>query len=206
MFLTCWRNFCLLLMENFEERIEKELGVYSLPKETLDSIRSITEFKKFKKKEILIREGEYQSKFFFLASGIARAYVVSDNGKEFTRLLYKGPTEIAAIRALTTNEVSFANVDCLTKCEVFFGDFNEFMNLTKKNIDISNIYARMLEKSLLRLEDRVHELSLTAIEKYKLLQKQIPEIDNLIPQYQIASYLNITNVQLSRIRSKMLKS
>ena len=46
-------------------------------------------------------------------------------------------------------------------------------------------------------------LSKDARTRYLELRNLIPQIDNLIPQYQIASFLNITPVQLSRIRSEI---
>jgi hypothetical protein len=47
----------------------------------------------------------------------------------------------------------------------------------------------------------VYDLSvLNSTERYIKLKKEIPDIENLIPQYHIASYLNITPTQLSRIR------
>ena len=46
-------------------------------------------------------------------------------------------------------------------------------------------------------------LCLNESERYEILKKRIPDIDNLIPQDQIASYLNITPVQLSRLRREM---
>jgi hypothetical protein len=46
---------------------------------------------------------------------------------------------------------------------------------------------------------------LNGTERYLKLKKQISGIENLIPQYHIASFLNITPVQLSRIRKDLLK-
>ena len=46
-------------------------------------------------------------------------------------------------------------------------------------------------------------MSLNATERYLNLRKRIPNIDELIPQFQIASFLNITPVQLSRVRKKL---
>jgi hypothetical protein len=55
----------------------------------------------------------------------------------------------------------------------------------------------------MKYEKRLVELiSQNAKERYSALQKQIPEVDELIPQFHIASYLGITPVQLSRIRKK----
>lgn len=179
-------------------------NVYKVPEETLISIQKNLELKRFSKKELFIKEGEYQKKFFFLTSGIARAYIVDENGKEFTRSLFTPPTAMASIKALKTEAESKVNFDCLTDCEMYVGDYDEFIKLTQTNIKISNLYSKMLEKAYLKIEERVYELTLNAQEKYLNLKKRIPEIENLIPQYQIATYLNITNVQLSRIRKKML--
>lgn len=192
-------------MKDIDYSFQDVSSIYELPKETLDILRSKTEFTKFKKKERFVKKGEFQTKFFFLVSGIARAFKTDENGKEFTHSLLTPPTAIVSLHSITTNTKTTFSYDCLTDCEMFVGDYNEFIELTKTNIAISNIYSKMLEKAFFRLEKRVFELSLGAKEKYELLRKRIPNIDNLIPQYQIAAYLNITNVQLSRIRAKMHK-
>ena len=53
-------------------------------------------------------------------------------------------------------------------------------------------------------EERSLELmSMDATERYLKLRERIPHIDDLIPQFQIASFLSITPVQLSRIRKNL---
>ena len=79
-----------------------------------------------------------------------------------------------------------------------------FKKLCKKDINISNLYAKVLEYTFIAYEDRNLDLMiLSGTKRYLKLRRQIPEIDELIPQYQIASYLNITPVQLSRIRKSL---
>lgn len=192
-------------MEDIDYSFQDASSIYELPKETLEAIRSKTKFEKFKKNECFIKKGEFQKKFFFLVSGIARAYKTDENGKEFTHSLYTPPTAVVSLRSIKTNTKSTFSYDCLTDCEMFVGDYLDFIELTKTNLVISNTYSKMLEKALFHMEERVNELSLSAKEKYELLRKRISNIDNLIPQYQIAAYLNITNVQLSRVRAKMHK-
>ena len=70
--------------------------------------------------------------------------------------------------------------------------------------DLSLLHSQALERSFIRTEERIYELSvLNSTERYLKLKKDIPNIDNLITQYHIAAYLNITPVQLSRIRKKL---
>ena len=41
-----------------------------------------------------------------------------------------------------------------------------------------------------------------ASERYASFRQEYPDLENQIPQYQVASYLGITPTQLSRIRAK----
>lgn len=156
------------------------------------------------KKEVIVEKGEFQNHFFFLKKGIARAFIIDDNGKEFTRSFFTKDMPIAPLRAILTGSKTNLIFDCLTDCEVYYGNFYDLFEETKTDLKAANIYNRILEYAFLKMEHRVFELTLSAKDKYESLKLHIPEIDNLIPQYQIASYLNITNVQLSRIRKKML--
>lgn len=187
-------------MTEYEKSLIDDSIRYDLPLELVKVMDKRTVFKKLKKKTVFIEAGEYQENFFYLTKGIARAYIVGKNGKEFTRTLFATQIPIVSIKAFLTNSVSSVNYDCLTNCEMFIGNFNEFIELTKTNLTIANIYSKMLEQALANIEDRAYELSLPAKEKYESLKRRIPNIDNLIPQYQIASYLGVTPVQLSRIR------
>ena len=64
----------------------------------------------------------------------------------------------------------------------------------------------MMESSYLKAESIILDISTNnATERYLILKEMIPNIDNLIAQRYIASYLNVSPVQLSRIKKKLLK-
>lgn len=191
-------------MNEIDKFTKSQSIAYNIPEDILNIFASRTKLIKLKKKEVFVKEGEHQKKFFFLISGIARAYIIDDSGREFTRTLFTAPAAIAPVKALKTKEETIVNFDCLTDCEMYVGNYHDFIKLTRTNIQIANLYNDMLEEAYLRIEERIYELTLSAQEKYEKLKERIPQIDNLIPQYQIATYLAITNVQLSRVRKKML--
>jgi muramidase (phage lysozyme) len=56
-----------------------------------------------------------------------------------------------------------------------------------------------------KFEKELQLLTMTAAERYQLLQKQYPELQQLVPSYHIASYLGITPISLSRIRAQKNK-
>lgn len=191
-------------MKNFIEALNQ---LYPLSKESLKEYEALLELIKLKKKDKIANLGEIPTKFFILKSGVVRSYVTDEKGREFIRSLYIPSKAVGAFSALILNKPSDIIYDCLTDCELYVGDFKKFKNIASKNIEFANLYNTVLERIFIRMEKRILELSiLDAKQRYLKLKKHIPEIENLIPQYHIASYLNITPVQLSRIRKDLYKT
>lgn len=181
-----------------------ELFVPNISEDLLDLFSTLVEVKHFKKGEFIIKEGQIPSNFYILKSGVIRSYVVDQKGKEHIRTLYVPITTSGALSALIKKAPANATYECLTDCEILVGNYFEFLALTHKNHELSLFYIKVLEHVFIRTENRVYDLSvLDATERYLKLKERMPDIDNLIPQYHIAAYLNITPVQLSRIRKEI---
>lgn len=77
----------------------------------------------------------------------------------------------------------------------------------KNNQDIERLARKLAELFFVQKEQReIDIVLLDADKRYLLFQKEFPGLENMIPQYHIASYLGITPTQLSRIRKKIVKS
>lgn len=158
----------------------------------------------YEKGQVIAHLGEIPTDFYVLKSGIVRSYITNDKGKEFIRTFFVPVASTGSFSALILERPSRLTYDCLTNCEIYSGNFKAFKKLAAENLDVSRMYSAVLERIFIRMEKRIFELSvLDATKRYLNLKKEIPDIDNLIPQYHIASYLNITPVQLSRIRKSL---
>ncbi|MCG1035569.1 Crp/Fnr family transcriptional regulator [Polaribacter sargassicola] len=178
--------------------------LHKLPKESHQKFLALAELKKFPNKTILSKFNEVPSEFYIIKSGIIRSYYQDNNGKEYIRSLFTTYTAIGAIGSLITNEPSKLAYQCLTDCEVYIINFKKLKQLVLVDNNISIMYSNALENTLLIFEKKIYNLTLNdATERYLALKKEIPDIENLIPQYHIAAYLNISAVQLSRIRKKL---
>jgi CRP-like cAMP-binding protein len=156
------------------------------------------------KKETFVSVGDLPTKFYVLKKGVARAFVEDEKGKEYIRTLFVPVSTTGSLTSLITKEPSASSYDCLTDCEFLEGDYYKFIELTKQSHELALFHAKILENIFLKVVYRINELTtLNATERYLKLKKEIPEVENLIPQYHIASYLNITAVQLSRIRKEL---
>ncbi|WP_299665155.1 Crp/Fnr family transcriptional regulator [uncultured Polaribacter sp.] len=178
-----------------------------LDQESADKLIDLVTIKNFNKNDFLAKKNKKQVDFFILKSGIVRSYYSDEDGKVHIRNFFTTLKTSGDIGALITNKPSKLYYDCLTDCEVYAINFKDFINLVNSNHNFSKLYNTMLTNIVLVLQSKVYDLSvLNGTERYLKLRKEIPELENLIPQYHIASYLNITPVQLSRIRRDLSKN
>ena len=179
-------------------------SLVDLSEETFNKLNSLAKFKRIKANTVLNRIGETPTKYYFLVSGLISAHLDSESGKVFTKKIFSPVSFVASFTALINKEPSKLTYETLTDCKIYEFDYRKMMELCKSDITISLLYARILEQVFIGYEKRSLELmSMDATQRYLKLRKQIPNIDDLIAQFQIASYLSITPVQLSRIRKKL---
>ncbi|ANW95146.1 hypothetical protein AXE80_02080 [Wenyingzhuangia fucanilytica] len=191
-------------METFLKFIN---NIHPLPEEILKAFFDLAKVKSYKSGEHLCEIGNVNNKLFFVIEGITRTYMkTSSDSREINKsiaapgqlagslksAIQKSPALIAC-QALTDAVVMEISVDDLATLRKIYPEFGEFMYKT-----VEREYTQ-LEESLIDL------LSKNATERYLILRKNIKNIDQLIPQFHIASHLGITPIQLSRIRKKLLK-
>lgn len=182
-------------------------NIYPLPEKALKKLLGYAQIRSYKSGEHLCKIGTINNKLYFIIDGITRTYMkTGDDGPEINKSIAapgqlaaslksamdKAPALIAC-QALTDIVVVEVTVDKLASLRQEYPEFAEFMY---KTIELEYI---KLEISLINL------LSKNATERYLILRENIKNIDQLIPQFQIASHLGITPIQLSRIRKKLLK-
>ncbi len=178
-------------------------SIHPISEDSLAKYDEILQPKHFLKNHKLVNLGETPQNIYVLKSGLIRAYIVDEKGTEHTRTIYPPLTSSGNLGALIKNEPSNLIYECLTDCEVLECNYQSFYNLSLKHHELSIFHYKVLERIYIREESKILDLTqLNATDRYKKLQENIPDINNLINQYHIASYLNITPVQLSRIRKK----
>lgn len=169
--------------------------------ETFKKLQGIAVFKCFKANTLIAKEGETPTKIYMLVSGLMRVYLSTESGKQFNKNFFMPICFVGSFTALIKKKPSKLSYETLTDCKVYELDFNKLIKLCQTDIVVSNLYNKIVEQVFMQYEERQLELiSLDAKQRYLKLRKRIPDIDALVAQYHIASYLSITPVQLSRIR------
>jgi len=176
---------------------------HSISDESYEKLDQIMEVKEYKRKTELSNS----NKFFILKKGFVRSSTFDEKGNRKTGNFLSESSIFTSIKPLPLNkknnslEIKFC---CMNDVILYEGCFMKFIELTKTHHNLSLFYNRTLEAGIKMIIDKVHMLAhLDATGRYIHLKSQFPGIENLIKLNEIASYINITPIQLSRIRKKL---
>lgn len=180
---------------------------HPLSEDTYLQFKNIVEDKTLLKGEQFVKVGQVAKSFYIIKSGVIRAFIIDEKGKEHTKTIYTDKSTTGNLNSLITKTPSKLIYECLTDCEVLECNYESFYKLSESNHELSIFHYKVLEHIYIREEKKILEIAvLNATQRYDELRKRLPNIDNLINQYHIASYLNITPVQLSRVRKNYGKT
>jgi len=156
------------------------------------------------KGECLVHQGEHSSKVFFLNKGLLRYYSLSDNGKEYTQTLAKAPRMVGSTRAMVSEQPSLFSIEALEPCLAISFSWKSFYQQMSQDLAFMQAYAKFMESIFISKEMKEHRMaSHSATQRYLDFCCDFPELQRSLPQQQIASYIGITPVALSRIRTKL---
>jgi CRP/FNR family transcriptional regulator, anaerobic regulatory protein len=156
----------------------------------------------YKKKEIILREGEIEDYLCFILEGITKTYFTR-NGKNICIEFGFPNTMHCSFISFETRKPSELSVQALSNLKMFRlhkNHVDEFHSFSKNSERFGRISASVLLADKMKREMML--LSHSAEEKYEYLLRKHPEVAKNIPVKDLASYLGIHPESLSRIRTK----
>jgi len=155
----------------------------------------------FEKPTILVKEGQFADKTYFIVTGCMRAFYLKD-GKDITDWFAFENDFISSINSFFLDIPSPHYIEVLEPSTILEFSREHVTILADKYHDFERLASRALTKTLLRLQQRVVSIQFeTAQQRYENLLAIKPDITQRVPLTHIASYLGITLETLSRIRS-----
>lgn len=156
------------------------------------------------KGEYLFRQGDLANRFYFLHTGLVRYVSVSEEGKEYTQTLAKAPRIIGSTKAMATQSEVLFGIQALEDCIVLSYPWQAFYEQMRHDKNFLECYVSFLERIFIIKEERESAfVKYSAERRYLDFCVDFAELKDRIPQQQIASYIGITPVALSRIRKKL---
>jgi CRP-like cAMP-binding protein len=157
----------------------------------------------YKKKSHIFSQGDENNYIYLIVDGVLKANYNDENGKEFIKSFVFAGDSIASSQALNGGSCSFSLL-CLKDTKLIKLSYQEVRKAAANNLTIANSVIDFLMSFAMKKEQREFELlSLSAEQRYENFLAKSPEIPQQITQNDIARYLGITPVALSRIKHRL---
>lgn len=157
-----------------------------------------------KKGAVVVREGQYAHKSYFILQGCARAYYLK-NDKDVSDWFAFENEFISPIVSFFGEEPSAHYIEMVEDTVVMEITKEATENLSNKFHDFERLIKVVVTKTMLNQREKMFSILFnTARERYDHMIRIRPDITNRIQLTHIASYLGMTIETLSRVRSQKI--
>ncbi|HEY0177175.1 MAG TPA: Crp/Fnr family transcriptional regulator [Pedobacter sp.] len=168
-----------------------------------DYVKSQLQYKTWKKNTVLLDSGEICRNIYFVNKGCLRIFNTDQKGEQHNILFCPENWWAVDIASFSGHSPAFYAIQALEDTEVFYLSYGALDQLYIEIPKLERFFRILVQNGFNLYQRRItSNLSKTAEERYELFQKQYPKLEQRIAQKHIASYLGITPVFLSMIRSK----
>jgi CRP-like cAMP-binding protein len=154
----------------------------------------------FEKENIILEQGKYCNHLWFINSGAVKASQFID-GNERVSHFFLSNMFFTNYYCWVTKDKSDITFKTVEECEIIEIDYPELEILSSQHHIFDRIGRKMAERIF--VQEYLHKklfINYTAKERYEYLEKEQPEIFQHFALRDIASFIGITDVSLSRIR------
>lgn len=159
------------------------------------------------KNDYFIRQGDRHSRVAFIASGLFRVYCIDESGSDKTLAFRDQGRFLAAYSPFLQKKDVWYSIQALTGAEIIYFEFDDLISLMQQHPCWETLEKNYIIDLFIEKEDRERSFLLEdAATRYTNFCKNYPDIERTVSQFYIASYLGISPVSLSRIRTNLKKS
>jgi len=181
--------------------IEKVLQHVDIDQKALSPLIPLVQKRAFSRKSFLLHAGDHWDQVYFIQHGLIRLFYLDKEGREFNKAFFwEGHCIWPVAPQDRQNAVAFY-VAAVEETTVMVCPFHALYDLLKRagswEAFALPFAENLVEQKMQREQDF---LLLSATERFKKFSATYPQIRDRIPDYQLASFLGITNVSLSRIK------
>lgn len=191
------------------ENVHEELITYFSTRIELDDnaigiIKKLYEPKVIRKKEYLFQQGQLCKHESFVIDGSAKVFYSDDKGNEHILYFAFKDWWIGDIASFNFGEYATMSAQALEDVLVLTINFENKEELFLKVPQMERMFRIITQRTLTVLQKRFFlAMSGSAKDRYLQLIERHPKIEQLVPQYQIASYLGILPESLSRMKKQL---
>lgn len=157
-------------------------------------------------KTTLLKEGEIAKKIFFIEKGCIRVWFNND-GKDLTTQFFFENETVASIESLKKEVPSLLNIETIEPCVLWYISKQDLEKILPELENVSALRDEFINNLFERMFHYMNHffsfLRDSPLKRYQTLMLEKPMIIQRVPQHYIASYLGVSSVHLSRIKSQL---
>lgn len=174
-----------------------------LSPEGIDKVKSILSEVHYPKGHLLIGANKYERDAYIIKKGIIRSYIIKD-GKDISFWFARECDIISSSVGYALGKKGYENYELLEDSILYHIDVNRLKEFYKTDLEIANWSRSITELEAIKAEQRFLSYMFTPpLERYLDLLENDAELLQRVPLKDIASYIGISAVSLSRIRARI---
>ena len=176
-----------------------------LPENVIPQMFAKWEPRVFKKKTIVVAAGKVANEVYFILTGCMRLYYEKE-GKDISAYFFTEGSFAGAYDSFISRSPSRLNIEANEPCEVMAISYQNFQQLLIDFPQMNELVRKVMDERFISLHQLYTSLIIdTPEERYLNLINTRPDLINRIPQHQLATFLGVTSVSLSRIKNRVTK-
>ena len=175
-------------------------GISGLLSEDVRALADLSTEASFKKDEAFVCAGGDSDRFALVGAGIFRALYMNHDGKRVIRRFYRHGNLMGSFAMALARQPAHVTIEALESATAFVFKYSTFAALREQRPAWEKASRVLLETNYVQRETRAYQLlALNATERLRLFREEYADVCNRIPKGDVASYLGISPVSLSRI-------
>ncbi|WP_318470673.1 Crp/Fnr family transcriptional regulator [Photobacterium leiognathi] len=167
---------------------------------TIDETLAHAQILELPTRHILLNQGQQAEQFYFLLDGLCHACYLTESGKQFSKEFYWDQDALIGFEGLITQSSSPFLLETLSASQLIALPITLIETWRAQGLAL---YINLLERQLVFKENKERfMLMYSPEERYQLFTQSFAELNFKLTDYQIASYLGITPISLSRIKKR----
>ena len=167
-------------------------------------ISKIIVAKKHKKKQIILKPGEFNKKLYFIETGLARVYYEVQQDREVTSWFgYEGGF-LCSVSAFLSQKPSREYIETLEDSTLYAIEYDDLQQLFIEFPELNLVFRRLYEHCLRLYDTRtvlLRERNPRA--QYQAFLRLYPALGNRVQIGHVASYLNRSISTISHVRQEI---
>lgn len=176
---------------------------FDLTKEEAQDFAALFQPLNLSKGERFITDGEICNKVGYVEEGVLKCIYVKEEEEIVDEFVFP-ETLVTCYHSFLTDTPSKKAIVGLSDCRLLVATKKDIEAFAARHSFVETLSRKITEQHFLAVHEKLARFRLEdATTRYLKLQQRSPRLILQLPQYEIASYLNISPETLSRIRNKL---